>query len=144
MRAEGRRAAEWEYQLLDGITHDGILRVESLTSAEQGPALVFEHDPDAERLDHFLERRTADGLDLPTRLDLLRQLAETLKYAHERRLYHRALTPQKVLVIDVNAERPKSEDLRLADRRACRAARLEHVRVTGFRCPVHTWPLGRR
>ena len=34
------------------------------------------------------------------RLDLLRQLAETLKYAHERRLYHRALTPQKVLVID--------------------------------------------
>ena len=53
-----------EYQLLDGIAHDGILRVESLTNAEQGPALIFEHDPDAERLDRFLERRSANGLDL--------------------------------------------------------------------------------
>ena len=115
VRAEGRRAAEREYQLLDGISHDGILRVESLTSAEQGPALVFEHDPDAERLDRYLERRNADGPDLVTRLDLLRQLAETLKYAHERRLYHRALTPQKVLVIDANTERPK---LKIFDWRA--------------------------
>ena len=115
VRAEGRRAAEREYQLLDGISHDGILRVESLTSAEQGPALVFEHDPDAERLDRFLEHRSADGPDVVTRLDLLRQLAETLKYAHERRLYHRALTPQKVLVIDANTERPK---LKIFDWRA--------------------------
>ena len=77
-------------------------------------ALVFEHDPDAERLDRFLERRNADGLDLPARPDLLRQLAETLKYAHEHRLYHRALTPQKVLVTDANAERPR---LKIFDRR---------------------------
>ena len=115
VRAEGRRAAEREYQLLDGISHDGILRVESLTSAEQGPALVFEHDPDAERLDRFLEHRSADGPNLVTRLDLLRQLAETLKYAHERRLYHRALTPQKVLVVDADTERPK---LKIFDWRA--------------------------
>ena len=45
VRTERRRAAEREYQLLDGIAHDGILRVESLTNAEQGPALIFEHDP---------------------------------------------------------------------------------------------------
>ena len=115
VRAEGRRTAEREYQLLDGISHDGILRVESLTSAEQGPALVFEHDPDAQRLDRFLERRSDDGPKLVTRLDLLRQLAETLKYAHERRLYHRALTPRKVLVIDANTERPK---LKIFDWRA--------------------------
>ena len=107
VRAERRRMAEREYELLDGITHDGILRVEQLTAAEQGPALVFEHDPDAERLDHFLARQGSDGLDLETRLDLLRQLAETLKYAHERRLFHRSLSPQKVLVLERDFPRPK-------------------------------------
>ena len=107
MRAERRRMAEREYELLDGITHDGILRVELLTTAEQGPALVFEHDPNAERLDHFLARQRSDELDLKTRLDLLRQLAEALKYAHERRLFHRSLSPQKVLVLDRDSTRPK-------------------------------------
>ena len=107
VRSERRRAAEREYQLLDGIAHDGILRVESLTNAEQGPALIFEHDPDAERLDRFLERRGAGGLDLAARLDLLRQLAETLKYAHERRLHHRALSPHKVLVTAPDSDRPR-------------------------------------
>ena len=115
VRTERRRAAEREYQLLDGIAHDGILRVESLTNAEQGPALIFEHDPDAERLDRFLERRSANGLDLAARLDLLRQLAETLKYAHERRLYHRALNPLKVLVTAPDSERPR---LKIFDWRA--------------------------
>ena len=106
-RAERRLTAEREYKLLDGIVHDGILRVELLTDAEQGPALVFEHDPEAERLDHFLERRGNDGPDLATRLDLLRQLAEALKYAHERRVFHRALSPQKVLVLEPDSARPK-------------------------------------
>ena len=107
VRAERQRMAEREYELLDRIAHDGILRVEQLTSAEQGPALVFEHDPNAERLDHFLGHRGGDGLDLATCLDLLRQLAETLKYAHERRLFHRSLSPQKVLVLGPDSPRPK-------------------------------------
>ena len=107
VRSERRRVAEQEFQLLDGVAHDGILRVEQLTSAEQGPALVFEHDPDAERLDRFLERGGADALDLATRLDLLRQLAEALKYAHERRIHHRGLHPRKVLVTAPDTERPK-------------------------------------
>ena len=38
VRTERRRAAEREYQLLDGVVHEGILRVELLTNAEQGPA----------------------------------------------------------------------------------------------------------
>ena len=130
VRTEGRRAAEREYQLLDGIAHDGILRVESFTDAEQGPALVFEHDPDAERLDRFLEHRSANRPDLAARLDLLRQLAETLKYAHERRLYHRALNPQRVLVIDVNTERPK---LKIFDWRAGEHAALHGSGTSGTR-----------
>ena len=140
-RTERRRAADREYRLLDGIVHEGILRVEQRTDAEPGPALVFEHDPGAERLDHFLERRSRDRdrsrtsrsprpigggagngggdgnrlgrtaaveLDLATRLDLLRQLAETLKYAHERRLCHRALSPRKILVSERDGDpRPR-------------------------------------
>ena len=106
-RTAQRRAAEREYRLLDGIAHDGILRVEQLTHAEAGPALIFEHDSGAMRLDHFLERRAGDEPDRATRLDLLRQLAETLKYAHEHRLCHRALSPRKILVTAPDAPRPR-------------------------------------
>ena len=104
-RTAQRSAAEREYRLLDGVVHDGILRVELLTDAEQGPAVVFEHDPAAERLDHFLDRRGAE-LAPPVRLHMVRQLAETLQYAHERRLYHRALSPRRVLVMEPDAARP--------------------------------------
>ena len=97
-KVERRNAAEREFQLLDGVLHPGILRVDQFTEHERGPALIFEHDPSAERLDLFLLRRgKAIGID--TRLDLLRQLAETVHYAHSRRLYHRALSPQTILVI---------------------------------------------
>jgi serine/threonine protein kinase len=97
-RAERRNAAEREFQFLDGVVHPGILRVDQFTEHERGPALVFEHDPSAERLDLFLLRK-AKEIDIYTRLNLLRQVAETLHYAHSRRLYHRALSPQTILVI---------------------------------------------
>ncbi len=97
-RAERRKAAEREFQSLDGVVHPGILRVEQFTEHERGPALVFEHDPSAERMDLFLRRRGKE-IDIDARLDLLRQVAETLQYAHSRRLYHRALSPQTILVM---------------------------------------------
>lgn len=105
-RRERHAAAEREYRLLDGISHDGILRAEQLTDAERGPAIVFEHDPASERLDHFLDRR---GADLPpeARLDLVRQLAETLQYAHKSDFYHRSLNPRRVLVVDPDAVQPR-------------------------------------
>jgi len=105
-RAAQTSAAKREFRLLDGIEHDGILRVQSFTETEQGPAIVFEHDPSAERLDHVLARR-GDELPLDTRLHMLRQLAETLQYAHERRLYHRGLGPQRVLVLEPDSSRPR-------------------------------------
>lgn len=139
VRAERQRMAEREYELLDRIAHDGILRVEQLTSAEQGPALVFEHDPDAERLDHFLGRRGGDGLDLATRLDLLRQLAETLKYAHERRLFHRSLSPQKVLVLDQDSARPR---LKIFDWRSGTHDALPGSRTSGSQAAPTLTTLG--
>ena len=105
-RQERRRAAQREYRLLEGVLHEGILRVEGYTDHERGPSLVFDHPEGAERLDAFVRQRL-DGLDLGQRLGLVRQLAETLQYAHARRLYHQALTPQSVLVAEPGADRPQ-------------------------------------
>ncbi|WP_089934848.1 BREX system serine/threonine kinase PglW, partial [Candidatus Entotheonella palauensis] len=96
-REERRQAAEREYQILEGISHAGILKVETFCEHERGYAVVFEHDSGAKRLDWFLHDQSAN-LDVGARLDLVRQIAETLRYGHERRLYHRALSPQTILV----------------------------------------------
>jgi len=97
IRTVHRQAAEREFLLLEGLSHAGILKAEAFTEHERGPALIFEHDPAAERLDLFLRQR-GDQLDIGMRLALVRQIAEILQYAHERRLYHQMLSPQTVLV----------------------------------------------
>lgn len=100
------RAARREYEILHGIQHPGILRPIHYTESEHGPALVFEASPDAPRLDHFLVRHHKD-LGVDARLALLRALADALRYAHERRLYHRALSPASVLVVEPDVRRPR-------------------------------------
>jgi hypothetical protein len=96
-RSARHQVAAREYILLEGIHHAGILKALAFHEHERGPALIFEHDPEAERLDWFLRDR-GETLDIDTRLALVRQLAETLQHAHERRLYHRAFSPQTTLV----------------------------------------------
>src|SRR4029077_6409948 len=66
---------------------------------ELGPALIFEHPPNALRLDHFLSKH-GTALSQEERLTLLAQLADAVRYAHEKRLVHRALSPQSVLVLE--------------------------------------------
>ena len=107
-RQERRRAAKREYRLLEGVVHDGILRVEGFTDHERGAALIFEHPDGIERFEDFARIRL-EGLALGQRLALIRQLAETLRYAHARRLYHQALSPQSVLVADPEGERPQTK-----------------------------------
>ena len=82
--------------MLEGISHPGILKVKDYKETEMGPALVFDHDPKAQRLDHLLRDRGAQ-LIVTQRLQLVRDIAETLKYAHSKRLYHRALGPQSII-----------------------------------------------
>jgi serine/threonine protein kinase len=100
------RSAEREFQLLEGIDHPNILRVLDYRDTDRGPALIFEHDPEALRLDHFVRERGTQ-LGAMVRLDILRQIAEALQYAHEKRLYHRSLSPACVLVSDPLTERPR-------------------------------------
>jgi serine/threonine protein kinase len=58
------------------------------------------------RLDHYLATR---GLKLNpgTRLELVRQVADAVRYAHAKKVIHRALAPQSVLVMDPDAVVPR-------------------------------------
>ncbi len=99
------RRAVREFQILEGIDHPGILKVRDYKETELGPALIFDHDAKAMRLD-FLLREQGRNLNVDRRLHIVRQLAETLKYAHQKKLYHRALCPQSILVKDPDAASP--------------------------------------
>ncbi|WP_322753657.1 BREX system serine/threonine kinase PglW [Frankia sp. Cas3] len=91
------RAAEREYLALRGINHPGIATPVDFVEHDLGPAVVFHHDPDLIRLDHFL-REYERELSFDDRLALLRGIAETMAYAHRRVLTHRGLSPRCVWV----------------------------------------------
>ncbi|TYK43413.1 BREX system serine/threonine kinase PglW [Actinomadura decatromicini] len=93
-----RRAARREYLVLQGIDHPGIVKAEQFSDDhDAGPAIVFPHRPEWLRLDHYMAQY-GDGLDVETRLAMIRQLAEAVAHAHRRHLYHRALAARSVYV----------------------------------------------
>jgi serine/threonine protein kinase len=98
-QALAARAAEREYLLLRPLEHTGILQVETHTTHESGPALVFRFSQNAQRLDHFMRERGVT-LTFAQRLMLVRQLAETISFAHGHRVAHRQLSPQSVFVFE--------------------------------------------
>ncbi|MDX1653634.1 MAG: BREX system serine/threonine kinase PglW [Candidatus Competibacteraceae bacterium] len=103
-----QRAASLEFQLLEGVDHPGILRAREYQQHDHGPALVYDYDPQAERLDHYLLHNSPDGpLDVNIALELIREIAEAVRYAHDKRLYHRALSPQSVYVKEDDQGRPR-------------------------------------
>ncbi|HUY34109.1 MAG TPA: BREX system serine/threonine kinase PglW [Pirellulales bacterium] len=92
-------AALREFKLLETLQHPSILRAHGFTEHEVGPALLFEYDPRSLRLDHFLAQQK-DALSIDARLDLVRQIADVVRYAHDKKVVHRSLCPQSVLVTD--------------------------------------------
>jgi serine/threonine protein kinase len=97
-RESTRRAARREYMALQGISHDGIVRAEQYSNElRAGPVVVFRHGKDWQRLDQFMAAHGGE-LELETRLEMIRQLAEALDHAHRRHLYHRALAARCVYV----------------------------------------------
>jgi serine/threonine protein kinase len=109
-RENVRRAARREYLALFGINHEGIVKAETYSDELiTGPAVVFEHSERWQRLDHFMTGNA--NLEIETRLDMIRQLAEALDHAHRRHLFHRALAARCVYV-DPNKGYPV---LRIAD-----------------------------
>lgn len=96
-RETARRAAHREFKLTDALQHPGILKPLSFVEHELGPALIFYYHPQSQRLHQYLAGQKAQ-LTLEQRLDLLRQLADVLRYAHARHVYHRGLAPQCITV----------------------------------------------
>jgi serine/threonine protein kinase len=94
-----QRAALREFQLLESLDHPGILRAQNFTAHELGPAVLFDHDPREIRLDHYLAQRGSE-LSVDTRLSIIRQIAEAVRHAHEKRIIHRGLSPKSILVLD--------------------------------------------
>ncbi|WP_347176724.1 NERD domain-containing protein [Parafrankia sp. EAN1pec] len=93
-RASREAVARREFLVLHGINHPGIVQVDGPENHEAGPALIFRHRPDEMYLDQY-----GDRLGAGTRLAMIRELAETVAYAHGRHLYHRALAARSVLVV---------------------------------------------
>lgn len=91
------RRVEHEYRLLSRLRHDGVLTPRDLVKAELGTGLVYPEDKRLSRLDLWLAEHE-DGLPLRQQLDIIRQVAESLHYAHRHRVVHRALTPSAVTV----------------------------------------------
>ncbi|MBB4774687.1 BREX system serine/threonine kinase PglW [Actinomadura livida] len=91
------RAARREYQVLQGINHPGIAQAVQIREHQGGSAILFRHDHRDLRLDSYLDVHGA-SLTPETRLALVRQLAEAVRYAHNRSLYHRALSARSVYV----------------------------------------------
>ena len=143
------RAALREFQLLETLQHPGILRAYGFTEHEVGPALIFEHDPLSIRLDHFLVQNK-DRLSIDTRLDLVRQIAEVVRFAHDKKVVHRALCPQSILVTEPLERPPADQGLQLAGRlpqgddlvRASRrSSRPPRTWIAWWRTPApRTWP----
>jgi serine/threonine protein kinase len=91
------RAALREYRVLQGINHRGIVQAVQIREHQGGPAILFRHQESDLRLDAYLDAY-GDRLTPAVRLDLVRQLADAVRYAHDRSLYHRALSARSVYV----------------------------------------------
>lgn len=101
--------AKREFAFTDGLSFPGIARAIEYFATDNGPALLFDYNPNDVPLDDFLTGAGAT-LDLDTRLGLIRSIGEVLSYAHARRLTHRALTPRQIYV------RPSGSTLTVAIR----------------------------
>lgn len=105
-RTRAEQAARREARLTESLHHDGVDRPLDILATDAGPALLFEYDEAAQPLDRFLAAQDND-LDFDTRIALIRQIGEVLRYAHNRHLAHRALAPQRVRVTPVEGRVPR-------------------------------------
>lgn len=92
-------ASRREFHTLEKLSHPGILKALVPAECELGPAIVFEFDPTSKRLDLYLTE-TGAQLDVSSRWQLLRQITDAIRYAHGKKVIHRALSPQSIFVLE--------------------------------------------
>ncbi|MFD4525327.1 BREX system serine/threonine kinase PglW [Streptomyces sp. NPDC058470] len=100
LRASVERAARREAAVLRRFRHPGAVQLKQYDPSghSAGPALIFDFDPRTLRLDEYLAQY-GDRLDILSRMALVRQLAETVRSAHGRRIYHRTLAAHAIHVV---------------------------------------------
>ena len=122
------------------LDHQGILPVLDYKEHENGPALLFRYlDPNAVRFDHYLASN-CHKLTTGQRLEMLRQIADAIRYAHRKRVIHRSLGPQSILVTDTDSS-PCPGFKFLTGRSAIREAASTSGRVTNVEDLVDTQAL---
>ncbi len=128
-----REVAEREFAAARGITHPAILVPAELTQHEAGPALVLIHRREAQRLDQYMATH-GRALGLEQRVDLVREIAEAVRYAHSRSLVHRALSARAILVEPTDGDwsrpKPRIGDWQVASRGAVGGSGTHVVEVT--------------
>jgi hypothetical protein len=92
-----RNAARREFQILETLDHPGILRADPPTDCEFGPVLFLRTEPGTQRLGQFMQL-SGQQLAVDHRLAILRQIADTIRYAHSKHVVHRSLSPQSIYV----------------------------------------------
>ncbi|MET7474731.1 BREX system serine/threonine kinase PglW [Streptomyces sp. NPDC005648] len=99
-RAAVERAARREAAVLRRFRHPGVVQLKQYDPSGHpaGPALIFDYDPRTLRLDEYLAQY-GEKLDVLSRMALVRQLAETVRSAHGRRIYHRTLAARAIHVM---------------------------------------------
>jgi serine/threonine protein kinase len=106
-RKKLKRIAEREFTTIQGLDHQGILPVLGYKDHENGPALFFKYqDPNAIRFDHFLISH-GEKLEASQKLEFLRQIADSIRYSHNKRVIHCSLSPQSILVSNPDKPIPK-------------------------------------
>ncbi len=96
-RAAVRKVAEHEYRVTSRLAQDGLLRPQDMVDSDLGVGLVYPLDERFQRLDLWLADQSG-GVPVTDQFAILRQVAETVAYAHGNRVVHRGLTPRAVSV----------------------------------------------
>ncbi len=113
-RARTQRAAEREANILQGIRDPSILTFRELINADRGPALTFDHHPQAIRLDHWLAQKE-QRLDACAAFELVEKLTHAVRQAHAHHLVHRALSPQSILVLPYPDQPERTPEIALTN-----------------------------
>lgn len=114
-RASVEKAAAREAAVLSRFRHPGAVSIKSYLPSGHpaGPAILFDYHPQTLRLNEYLVAHGED-VGLRARLALVRQLAETVRSAHSRRVHHRALSAHSVHVVPRHRG-PRGEELSAAE-----------------------------
>lgn len=102
-RAKVRALVKREYDVTSRLNHDGVAKPQDYIEDELGVGLVYARLDNEQRLDLWLTDRGSE-LGLDDRLRIVRQVAETMKYVHQRHLVHRALSPGAITVSGTTSE----------------------------------------